>query len=136
MTKNLKLLVFLFVFLAQSTMMLAHGDVTDEICLEYRSTPKLNGTVGPSRAPSRQTTIKKTITASLDEAAGQLAITNTANAIYSYYICDENGTVYSQGLLSFSAGNTLYIDINHLPQGEYYIVMQSGTTTVSGLFYL
>ena len=135
MTKNLKLLVFLFVFMAQSTMMLAQGTENEEICLEYRTTPKLNGTVGPTRAPARQN-VKRTITASLDEAAGHLAVTNTANAIYSYYVCDETGTVYSQGLLAFSAGNTLYIDINHLPKGEYYLVMQSGSTTVSGLFYL
>lgn len=135
MTKNLKLLVFLFVFMAQSTMMLAQGAASEEICLEYRTTPKLNGNMGPSRAPAKQS-VKRTITAFLDESAGQLAVTNTANAIYSYYVCDVNGTVYSQGLLSFSAGNTLYIDINHLPKGEYYLVMQSGSTTVSGLFYL
>ena len=72
MTKNLKLLVFLFVFMAQSTMMLAQGTENEEICLEYRTTPKLNGTVGPTRAPARQN-VKRTITAFLDEAAGQLA---------------------------------------------------------------
>lgn len=132
MTKNLKLLAFVIVFLTQCSIMWAQDTEDREIFLCSRTTPKLNGTMGPSRAPALADLVPFTVCAYINDDNSVLTLTDTVNESFNYYICDEFGSVYTGGVLNFNLSKTLYLDINYLESGQYYIVLEGSNVTIVG----
>ena len=137
MTKNLKLLAFVIVFLAQCSIMWAQDTEDREIFLSSRSiTPKINGTMGPTRAPGLAGLVPFTVNAYINDDNSMLTLTDTVNETFNYYICDEFGAVYTSGVLNFNLSKTLYLDIDYLQGGLYYIVLEGSNVTIVGTLNL
>jgi len=133
MTKNLKFLLIAFLLLTQSTIMMAQDDPDDGEEIELRTSPKLGGINGPSRAPAR---FRLTLSAFLHQESFQLVIHDTAQGQFSYCIYNEDELVVSQGPLDFSNTESLSIDLNGLEAGEYRLEIYNGNKTHTGFFYL
>lgn len=132
----LKKICFMAIFIAfvfQSVNVWSATNSLSPVYLCYRHTPKLDGTPKPSKAPVNYTL---TLNVSLDEDFRQLIMQDLSRLQYTYYICDENEEVVSQGNLDFTNHDNLVIDIWPFQSGVYTLFIIYGEHTFCGNFEL
>lgn len=130
MTKNLKLWTILLVFIAQCSVMQAENT---PVHLYPQPKSKVDGTIGPSKAPARRSVIP--VSVFLDETSRNLELFSSCD-VYSYCIYDENAAVVLEGILDFSSSDGLFIDLSFLQSGGYAITISRGNNTYAGEFYI
>lgn len=136
MKSNLKLLAILFAFFLQSSTLFAATQDEYEVELTLESgkiDPTLTGNTGPSRAPARYTF---SLSAFIDTNFQQLYFYDSNGQSYTYSILNSDGDIVQEGMLNFSFGDTVMVDIDFLLPGEYTLVVIQGRRTYSGSFVL
>ena len=126
MAKNFKHLTILFAF-AMQTVCLTPLGATDVI-LSSKEQPKENQTPEPSRAPGQRILA---LSVSLDEENRLLTFSDSSGNVYTYYIYDEAGNIVTQGILDFSADDTLLVNLSYVESGTYTLnVVHNGQNYV------
>lgn len=131
MTKNIKFMAILFAFVMQSMAIWAITISGDPVYLHYKTEPKIKGNHGSTRAPARNSI---TLNAFYYDTNQQLTLTDSSNGVYSYTIYGDNEAIMSQGVLNFTNGDILYIDLWGYQSGTYTLEIVYGGCTYSGTF--
>lgn len=93
--------------------------------------PKLDGTPRPSKAPANYSL---TLSVFLDEDSQQLVMYDPSGETYTYYICNEDEDVISQGVLNFSSSESCTVNLWTYSSGTYDIIVVYNGVTYSGTF--
>lgn len=131
MTKNIKIMAILFVFVMQSMTTWASTINGLQVYFQYKSTKKIGDISHPSRVPAKQ---HFSLNAFYDDAEQQLTLTDLSSGVYSYTIYGDNEIVMSQGVLNFNNGDILYIDLWGYQRGTYTLEIVYGGCTYFGTF--
>lgn len=120
--------------ITQSSITLAESAGSTFIYLHSKHTPKLDGNMGPSKAPSRRHNL--TVSVYLNETNHNLELYNSSKEIISYYIYNDNGEKVNDGIISFVENENAFIYWGTIEEGIYTINIVSNGVIYEGIFQL
>ena len=92
-----------------------------------KTEPSTTQESGPKRTPAKPLPIE----VSLDEENRLLTFSDSSGNVYTYYIYDEAGNIVTQGILDFSADDTLLVNLSYVEAGTYTLnVVHNGQNYV------